>query len=201
MADGIDSDSGLRNVQGSPPGRISGLRFAIQGYAMSYTLEQLGRDIHQTLTADVGAGGKQRVCELVSKALTDSAFVEQHLTADQCNPRKVLYEDPDLGFCICGHVYGEAHEGTPHDHGAAWAIYGPATGETEMTDWEIVEQGSGEEPILVRAVRSYDLKPGDCHYYAPGAVHSPKWSGGGTRLLRIEGKNLDHVQRSNIRTA
>ena len=44
-------------------------------------------------------------------------------------------------------------------------------------------------------------KPGDCHYYAPGAVHSPKWSDGGTRLLRIEGKNLDHVRRSNIRAA
>jgi len=168
---------------------------------MSYTLEELSRDIHQVLTDDPGPDGKQQVCKLVSRALLDSAFVAEHLTAEQCKPRKVLYEDPELGFCICGHVYPEIRDGEPHDHGPAWAIYGLATGRTEMTDWEIVEQGSGDAPTLVKAVRSYDLKPGDSHYYPPGAVHSPRLTMVPTRLVRIEGKNLDTVQRSNIRAA
>ncbi len=168
---------------------------------MSYTLEELSRDIHQVLAGDDGPDGMQQVCKLVSKALRDSAFVEEHLTAEQCQPRKVLYEDAELGFCICGHVYPKIRDGKPHDHGPSWAIYGRAAGGTEMTDWEIVEPGAGDTPTLVKPVRTYDLKPGDSHYYAPGDVHSPRLTTVPTKLLRIEGRNLDNVQRSNIRAA
>jgi hypothetical protein len=167
---------------------------------MGYTLEQLSKDIRDVLKADDTDMGRQKVCGLVSKAMKDKSFVDTHITADQCKPRKVLYEDPDLGFCICGHVYEGALNGSPHDHGSSWAIYGLAEGTTRMTDWKIVKKGSGETPTTVEKVRDYDLTPGDCHYYAVGAVHSPKFSGT-TRLLRIEGKNLDHVKRSNIAAA
>ena len=51
-------------------------------------------------------------------------FIETHVTAEACKPRKVLYEDPELGFCICGHVYEGPAAGSPHDHGPTWAIYG-----------------------------------------------------------------------------
>jgi len=167
---------------------------------MPVTLEQLSSDIRQALKEDSGPAGKHKICAIVSKALLDKAFLDTYVTAEQCKPRKVLYEDPELGFCICGHVYGEARTGGPHDHGPTWAIYGLAEGTTEMTDWKIIEKGSGDKPSLVERVRNYELKPGDCHYYAPGVVHSPRWSGV-TRLIRIEGDNLDRVQRSNIKAA
>lgn len=169
---------------------------------MAYTLERLSQDIRKVLHDDDGPDGKKMICDLVARALVDREFVETHLTEEQCRPRKVLYEDPDLSFCICGHVYPGAAKGAPHDHGSSWAIYGLAEGDTEMTDWEIVEQGDGDRPHLVSPVRSYAMKPGDCHYYAPGDVHSPDRSGKTvTRLIRVEGKNLDHVQRSNIKAA
>jgi hypothetical protein len=167
---------------------------------MSYTLEQLSADIRKELKADTGAAGKQAVCKLVSKVLLDKEFVAMHLTADQCKPRKVLYEDPELGFCICGHVYEGAAAGAPHDHGSSWAIYGPAEGDTEMTDWRIVKRGEGESPNLVTPAKTYVLKPGDSHFYDVGVVHSPKREGP-TKLVRIEGKNLDHVKRSHIKAA
>ena len=61
----------------------------------------------------------------------------------------MLYEDPELGFCICGHVYETPAHGQPphHDpswHGPSWAIYGLAVGDTEMTGWRIVKKGDGE---------------------------------------------------------
>ena len=68
-----------------------------------------------------------------------------HLTPEQCRPRKVLYEDPELGFCICGHVYENDANGAPHDHGNSWAIYGVAKGDTEMTDWRIVKKAEGDD--------------------------------------------------------
>src|SRR5918992_1829695 len=98
---------------------------------MAYTLEQLSADIRKTLKEDAGPAGKQAVSGLVSKVLLDQEFVARHLTPDQCKPRKVLYEDPELGFCICGHVYESAANGAPHDHGSSWAIYGVAEGDTE----------------------------------------------------------------------
>jgi hypothetical protein len=167
---------------------------------MAYTLEQLSTDIRQALKADSGTAGKEAVCGLVSKVLLDEEFVARHLTVEQCRPRKVLFEDPELGFCICGHVYENAAHGAPHDHGSSWAVYGLATGDTEMTDWRIVKKGEDNAPTLVESVKTYVMKPGDSHLYDVGMVHSPKRDGL-TKLVRIEGRNLDRVQRSNIKAA
>lgn len=167
---------------------------------MAYTLEQLSADIRNVLKADPGIGGKQAVCRLVSNVLLDQEFVDKHLRADQCKPRKVLYEDPELGFCVCGHVYEKPAHGEPHDHGSSWAIYGLAVGDTEMTDWRIVRKGEGTTPTLVEPERVYVLKPGDAHFYDVGVVHSPKRDGL-TKLVRIEGANLDRIKRSNIKAA
>ena len=167
---------------------------------MSYTLEQLGADIRAALKDDSGRRGKEAVCALVSRALRDRDLVERRLTAEECRPRKVLYEDPELGFCICGHVFPSGGDSGPHDHGPTWAIYGVAEGDTEMTDWRIVETGSGDAPILVKPERTYVMRPGDAHLYDVGDVHSPRRAGF-TRLIRIEGRNLDSVKRSNIKAA
>lgn len=167
---------------------------------MSYTLEQLAADIRQALTADPGPAGKAAVCRCVSRSLNDAAFVETHLRerAAGANPREILYEDPQLGFCICGHVYAGPANGSPHDHGQSWAIYGQAAGITEMTDWKIVERGSAGKPALVEPIRTYVLKPGEAHFYDVGDVHSPRREKP-SKLIRIEGENLDNVKRSNIK--
>ncbi len=169
---------------------------------MSISLEQLASEIRTALSADTSAAGKRKVCEIVSKALVDQDFVATHLKdrAEGEHPREVLYEDPDLGFCICGHVYSGPAHGSPHDHGSSWAIYGQATGETAMTDWKIVKEGTETEPKLVEKVKTYTLRPGDCHFYDVGVVHSPSRDAP-VKLIRIEGANLDHVQRSNIKAA
>lgn len=167
---------------------------------MAYTLEQLASDIRGALKKDPSPKGKEVVAKLVSKALVDQEFIAKHLTAEQCKPRKVLYEDPELGFCICGHVHEGAAIGQPHDHGGSWAIYGQAVGTTDMTDWKIVKKGSGDQPSLVEPVKTYTMKPGDAQVYDVGFVHSPKRTAP-TKLIRIEGANLDHVKRSNIEAA
>jgi hypothetical protein len=167
---------------------------------MPYTLEALARDVHDALKRDSGPAGKQQILQHLSKALLDKDLVARHVTADQCKPRKVLYEDPELGFCICGHVYTDARSGSPHDHGTSWAIYGVAEGTTEMTEWKVVKKGEGSEPTLVEPTRKYEMKPGDCQFYSVGTIHSPRMSPM-TKLIRIEGGNLDHIQRSNIKAA
>jgi hypothetical protein len=167
---------------------------------MSYTLEALAADIHRELARDQSAAAKEAVSRHVSRALTDPEFLATHLKDKPAgsDPREILYEDPQLGFCICGHVYPNKAIGSPHDHGSSWAIYGQATGVTEMTEWKIVEKGEGGKPSLVEPVKTYEMHPGDVQFYDVGAVHSPKREAP-VKLIRVEGRNLDHVKRSNIK--
>jgi len=164
------------------------------------TLEQLADDIRSVLKSEPGESGKEKLCQRLSKVLVDESFVAEHLPARAPgeNPRKVLFEDPELGFCICGHVYDGPAKGSPHDHGASWAIYGQAVGKTEMTEWKIVEKGEGEKPSLVIPERTYTMAPGDAQFYDIGDVHSPMREKP-VKLIRVEGANLDHIKRSNIK--
>jgi predicted metal-dependent enzyme (double-stranded beta helix superfamily) len=160
---------------------------------MAHTLEQFAAACHDILKSDPGPGGRQQVCALLREVLQDDAFVIANL-GDDVPERKILYEDPELGFCILAHAYTDARTSPPHDHGPSWAIYGQARGETEMTDWELVTPASPDKPGKVRPVKTYTLTPGTAYVYNEGDLHAPRRSGP-TRLIRLEGINMDHVRR------
>jgi len=160
---------------------------------MAYTLEQFSADCHRILAAEPGPDGRKKVCDLVKRAATDPEFVANHLPEDGPD-RKILYEDPELGFCILGHVYHGAKESGPHDHGPTWAIYGQAEGVTIMTDWQKVAEATEAEPGKVRHVRDYKLTPGAAYVYNEGDLHSPRRDAS-TKLIRIEGRNVEKIRR------
>ena len=165
---------------------------------MSYSLEQFANDCHQALIADPGPRGREAVRQFVARACKDTDFISTHLGSDNTTERRVLYEDPELGFCILAHVHSGAKQSQPHDHASTWAIYGQADGITVMTDWEAVEPPHDGQPGKVKAVRTYQLKPGDAHVYHEGDLHSPGRDGP-TRLVRIEGMNMSGVKRDSYR--
>ena len=166
---------------------------------MGHTLEQLATTMHDILAAEPGPAGREKVRALVEDVLKDEAFVAKHL-GDDVPERKILYEDPTLGFCILAHNYTGAKESAPHDHGPSWAIYGQARGETVMSDWTVLEPAAEGKAGKVRHARSYPLKPGDAHVYNEGDVHSPRREGP-TRLIRIEGTNMERVKRLSFEKA
>src|SRR5215472_14405088 len=137
---------------------------------MGYSLEQFANTVHGILKEDPGPKGREKVCAVVQEVLVDEAFLAKHL-GDDVPERKILYEDPELGFCILAHSYNGAKESQPHDHGPSWAISGK-----------------------VRRAREYPLKPGMAKVYNVGDVHSPRREGA-TRLIRVEGTNMDKVKR------
>ena len=166
---------------------------------MAITLESFAAQCHDILAADGGPAGREKVCELVRAALKDAEFVAANIRADGPE-RKIIYQDPELGFCILAHSYQDAKGSAPHDHGPTWAIYGQATGETEMTDWELVEPATDSKPGTVRFVRNYKLTPGMAFAYNPGDLHSPLRHGP-TTLLRMEGLDVSKVGRRAYRVA
>ena len=161
---------------------------------MGVTLESFSGDCRQALMADAGKAGVEKVRQLLETALKDSDFVNAHLGPGATAERDILYQDPDLGFCIVAHVYEGAKISAPHDHGPSWAIYGQAEGVTEMTDWRLIQAPDGDKPGRVERVKTYSLEPGQSRVYRKGDIHSPKRNGP-TKLIRIEGRNMDTVER------
>jgi predicted metal-dependent enzyme (double-stranded beta helix superfamily) len=160
---------------------------------MEFTLDSFASECRRILKADPGPAGRDKVRAVVQEVLKDEKFLGTYLN-ENTPDRQVIYADPELGFCICAHLNRDAKEANPHDHGSSWAIYGQAFGETEMSDWEVIEPASEDKPGKVRRARVYVLKPGMAHIYNEGDVHSPKRVTT-TGLIRIEGKNTQKMKR------
>ena len=161
---------------------------------MAHTLEQFARHCHDLLKAQPGPAGRQQVAELLKEVLVDQKFVEANL-GPSIGEREVVYEDPELGFCIVAHNYQGAKSSTPHDHAHSWAIYGQARGETEMRDYVLIEAAEGDKPGKVRQTKTYTLTPGVAHVYNEGDLHAPERMTS-TSLIRIEGTNMSKVKRA-----
>ena len=166
---------------------------------MSHTIEQFAAACHKILKAEPNPAGRGKVCALLQDVLKDDRFVSTYLK-DETPERKILYEDPELGFCILAHHYRGAKISSPHDHGPYWAIYGQARGETEMNDYEMLEPASPGKAGKVRKTRTYKLTPGVAHVYNEGDLHSPKRVDS-TKLIRIEGVDMDKVKRLKFEVA
>jgi len=161
---------------------------------MGYDLNRLSSEFRDILSKDPGPSGREQMRQVLEKALVDDDFVNTYLGPDNNEPRNILYEDPDMGFCIVAHVHEGAKDSKPHDHGSSWAIYGQAAGTTTMTEWKVTKPRSDDEPAAVEAESVYEMTPGMAKLYDIGDVHSPSRAGP-TRLIRIEGENLDNVER------
>jgi predicted metal-dependent enzyme (double-stranded beta helix superfamily) len=160
---------------------------------MVHTFEQFAAACHDILKAEPGPAGRSKVSALLQEILKEDKPVAGFFD-DRTPERKILYEDPELGFCILAHNYKGAKDSPPHDHGPSWAIYGQRRGETQMSDYELLEAATPEQPGKVRKLRTYKLAPGAAHVYNEGDLHSPSRSAP-TQLIRIEGTNMEKVRR------
>lgn len=167
---------------------------------MDEKLENFAAECHRILKADPGPSGVEAVSKQLEPLLVDADFVATYLGPDNDAQRTVLYEDSELDFCILAHVYKGASSAPPHDHGPAWAIYGQATGQTEMTEYDMTKPPSDGTPGQVTVRKSYVLEPGMAVAYKIGDLHAPKREND-TRLIRMEGQNLTGVKRDKYELA
>ena len=160
---------------------------------MSEILSNLAQDCHRILSETPGPDGREKIAELLQNLLSDPANVET-LVPLTTGERDLLYQDAELGFCILAHNYDSPKTSPPHDHGPSWAIYAQARGETEMRDYDKIEDASDEKAGKVQVSRTYRLNPGVAHVYNEGDLHSPTREGP-TSLVRIEGTDMSKVKR------
>ena len=154
---------------------------------MTHTLASLSRTCHELLAAGDTPAARRGVADALGRALGDPAFVRE-VFAQPVGERSVLWQDSQLDFCILAHEYLAPREGKPHDHGAWWAIYGQADGESVMNEFAVVQPGK------VRKLRNVTMRPGDVRVYDEGEVHAVTHTRP-SRLVRIEGRDLTKVKR------
>lgn len=167
---------------------------------MGAILDQFAAECHDILREGSSQDSLDKICKKLEKILGNEEFVGEHLGPDQNSPREVLYEDQELGFCIIAHVHKGNSGSPPHDHGPTWAIYGQAKGSTEMTEYKLLEKPMGNLPGRVEPTNTSVLTPGAAIAYDVGKLHSPNRVDE-SRLIRIEGVNMDNIKRDSYEIA
>ena len=163
---------------------------------MTYTLEEFCKDCHDSLSADSGAGGREAVRRRLEKLLANRDFVERYLGPEAGSGKRLLHHDPDTGIHILAHGTNEGNRvGKPHDHGSSWAVYGQATGVTEMTEWQRVDDGSREGHAELAVRRRFRLEPGSAALFDTGTIHSTAHPLP-ARWVRVTGTDLDRIERT-----
>jgi hypothetical protein len=161
---------------------------------MAYTLKQFCADHHAILTS--GTPLEQalpQIAEKLSALLLNPAFVAETFNDDTPIGRRTLHHDPDTDVYVLAHVYDGPKKGTPHSHGASWAVYGTARAVTNMTEWRRINPESEEQAVL-EPVAHYALEPGQTRAYGPGVLHSTEhprkaW------VVRVTGTDVDAIPR------
>lgn len=78
---------------------------------MTPSLQSLARDCKAVLQQRDTPEGRSEVASLLARALRDPVFLKEQFEGAAVPERKVVYEDPELGFCILVHEYRDAREG------------------------------------------------------------------------------------------
>ena len=137
------------------------------------------------------------IAERLSLLLQRRDFIEAAFAPETPPGKRQIFHDPDFDFYVLAHVQAPAKKGKPHDHGASWAVYGGAMGITRMTDWRRVNDDP--DHVELEPVRSYDLAPGQAHFYGPHVLHSTEHPQAAW-VIRVTGTELDSIPRYHFRS-
>lgn len=179
----------------SAPDRATVAAAESREIAMSYGLGQFCTDLHRIL-AEKGQEGLSELAEKLKLLLANPAFVEETFAGSSA-PQRTLYHDTDTDAYVLAHVQPAGKSGMPHSHGASWAIYGNARGNTEMTEWRRVNAASEDHAVLEPSDH-YVLRPGQTRAYGPHVIHSTSHPDGAW-VIRITGTDLAKMPRYHFR--
>ena len=165
---------------------------------MAYTFEEFCGASRATLKSrGVSSETLAAIADELRKLLANPAFVAATFAEAAPGGKRVLYHDPETDFYVMAHWQPAGKGGTPHSHGASWAIYGNAQGFTEMTEWRRVNPES-EDQVVLEASDRYRLEPGQTRAYGPGLIHSTAHPQNAC-VIRVTGTDLNSIPRYHFR--
>ncbi len=159
---------------------------------MSYALDDFCNDTRSILEADDTPEGRERVRQKLELLLRNADFCNAYLGADAETGMQQIYEDPELHFCVLAYNMAEPRTSPPHDHGESWAVYGQASGCTDMTLWSANADDKGGHDIS--PVRSFTLDPGQAGLFDVREIHSIEYTAG-AKFVRVTGVDMSRTTR------
>lgn len=160
---------------------------------MAYTLDEFCKDVHDAFSQKADDESREVVRANLEKLLANPDFIAETWQDDTPPGKRVLYHDKDSDVYVLAHVQEAGKKGNPHSHGASWAIYGNATGATEMSEWRRTNSEDEDHAELVLD-KEYSITPGKACAYGPGLIHSTGHPGK-CWVIRITGTDLDTLPR------
>ena len=159
---------------------------------MTYSLDAFCADAKQLLGNTPGPAGRQACRDALEQLLSDEDFLAAYCGPEAKPGIETVYRDPDLGFNVLVHVYAQGKSGPPHDHGDSWAIYGQAVGETIMSTWKRLDDGSADGKAKLEKENTYQLDPGMAGIFEPKDIHSIVITDN-CRFVRVTGTDLGTI--------
>jgi hypothetical protein len=159
---------------------------------MPYTLADYCADLKATFKAR-GTDGLPALAEKLALLLKNPEFVASAFAESDPPGHRALWHDAETDIYVLAHVQAPKKSGSPHSHGASWAIYGTARGYTDMIEWRRVNDESERGAVLEKC-DEYRLGAGQSRAYGPGVIHSTAhpekaW------VVRVTGTDLDAIPR------
>lgn len=154
---------------------------------MSYSLEDFCDQTREILKTRDNPDGRDEVRQCLERLLEDKDFCAEYVGPDNEAGLAQIYEDPELGFCVLAYNMAAPRTSPPHDHGSSWAVYGQASGHTDMTIWSA---GEGD----IKPVRDFRLETGQAGLFDVREIHSIQYNEG-AKFVRVTGVDMNQVNR------
>jgi len=171
-----------------------------------YTLEAFIEDARQTFAdSDDAKVQAQTIAGHMEKLLQVPNLLDGKLEIPETGTSVVSlhhddqYGHPAPGFwlmCNAQSKTGATVGVHPHDHGAAWVVYGVYSGAIQQTTWRWAFHAPDRSDPHLDEVGQWIQKPGEVAFFMPGAIHAQQnVFDGPSVVIRLEGQKLDGVIR------
>ena len=153
---------------------------------MGYSLAAFCTDARAILARSDNREGRERIRQKLEALLVDADFRAAYLGDDKEGMAQI-HEDAALGFCVLAYNMTTPRVSPPHDHGESWAVYGQASGHTDMTIWSLADG-------RVEPVREFRLEAGQAGLFDVREIHSISYTEG-AKFVRVTGVDMADVPR------
>ena len=166
-----------------------------------YTLDEFVGDLRGAFAVhDDLVGRANAVAEVLQHLLRVGGWVQELLDKGgyEALPGSAYVDDqyghPAPGFHItCGAQRGGQTQ-APHDHGAAWVVYGTYAGAIKQTRWGWDYSDGLLKPRLVERA-SFVQQPGEAAYFLPGEAHDTLSVAERSVVVRVESQKVSTLWR------